>query len=159
MQVAEPLTLYNRPANLFVAGFIGSPPMNLFKGTIQRAGNSLAFVETNASNTPFKVILPEALSRRASAFIDRPIVFGIRPESVQDSLTLTQPDPARTIEVKVEVSEPMGAETYLYLDTGASSFIARVRPTDRFEVNQRVKVTFDMDQAHLFDPTTELALA
>jgi len=65
---------------------------------------------------------------------------------------------AKTIEVKVEVSEPMGAETYLYLDTGASSFIARVRPTDRFEVNQKVKVTFDLDQAHLFDPTTERAL-
>ena len=159
MQVAEPLTLYNQPANLFVAGFIGSPPMNLFKGTIQRAGNGLSFVETNPAGTPFKVVLTEALSRRASAYLDQPIVFGIRPENVQDSLTLPNPDPARTIEVKVEVSEPMGAETYLYLDTGATSFIARVRPTDRFEVNQRVKVTFDLDQAHLFDPKTEQALA
>ncbi len=77
---------------------------------------------------------------------------------MQDALTVTQADPSRTAEVKVEVSEPMGAEKYLYLDTGATSFIARVRPTDRFEVNQRVKVTFDLDQAHLFDPVTESAL-
>ena len=159
MQVAEPLTLYNHPVNLFVAGFIGSPPMNLFKGTIKRAGNHLSFVETNPSGTPIQVALTESLSRKASNYIDKPVVFGIRPENVQDSLTVTLPDPARTVEVKVEVSEPMGAETYLYLDTGASSFIARVRPTDRFEVNQKVKVTFDLDQAHLFDPATELAIA
>jgi multiple sugar transport system ATP-binding protein len=159
MQVAEPLTLYNHPANLFVAGFIGSPPMNLFKGSIRRTGNLLSFVETNTVNPPITIALTESLSRRAAAYVDKPIVFGIRPEDVHDSLTVTQPDPTRTIDVKVEVSEPMGAETYLYLDTGASSFIARVRPTDRFEVNQRVKVTLDLDQAHLFDPTTEEALA
>jgi len=60
--------------------------------------------------------------------------------------------------VKIEVSEPMGAETYLHLDTGATSFIARVRPTERFEINRRIKVTFDVAQAHLFDATTELVL-
>jgi multiple sugar transport system ATP-binding protein len=158
MQVAEPLTLYNHPANLFVAGFIGSPPMNFFKGTLEAAGNSVAFVETHPNGTPIRITLPESLSRRGAAFLGKPIIFGIRPENVQDALTLTNPDPTRTIEVKVEVSEPMGAETYLYLDTGASSFIARVRPTDRFEVNQKVKVTFDLDHAHLFDPTTEQTL-
>ena len=52
----------------------------------------------------------------------------------------------------------MGAETYLHLDTGATSFIARVRPTERFEINRRIKVTFDVAQAHLFDPATEQVL-
>jgi len=159
MQVAEPLTLYNRPANLFVAGFIGSPPMNFFKGTLQRTGNSLSFVENNSAGAPVRLALNETLSGKAAGYVDKPVVFGIRPENVQDTLTVTNPDPARTIEVKVDVSEPMGAETYLYLDTGATSFIARVRPTDRFEVNQKVKVTFDLDHAHLFDPATEAALA
>ena len=159
IQVAEPLTLYNHPANLFVAGFIGSPPMNFFKGAIRRAGNRLAFVETRSDSTaPVSLALPETLSRQAAGHIDRPIIFGVRPEGVQDSLTLTSPDPTHTIEVNVEVSEPMGAETYLYLNTGATSFIARVRPTDRFEVNQKIKITFDLDQAHLFDPATESAL-
>jgi multiple sugar transport system ATP-binding protein len=158
MQVAEPLALYKRPANLFVAGFIGSPPMNFFKGTITGAGSRLQFVETNPAGTPIKVALTEDLARRAAGRLDQPIVLGVRPENVQDTLTVTGADPARTVEVRMEVSEPMGAETYLYLDTGATSFIARVRPTDRFEVGQKVKVTFDLDHAHLFDPATEAAL-
>jgi multiple sugar transport system ATP-binding protein len=158
MQVAEPLTLYNHPANLFVAGFIGSPQMNFFKGTIKRSGGQLLFVENNTKSTPLSVQLDQQLASKAGQYIEKPIVFGIRPESVQDTLTVTNPNPAATAEVNVEVSEPMGAETYLYLDTGATSFIARVRPSDRYEVNQRVKVTFDVSSGHLFDPTTELAL-
>jgi multiple sugar transport system ATP-binding protein len=157
MQVAEPLTLYNQPANLFVAGFIGSPQMNFFKGTIRRTGNALSFVETSSAS-PVSITLDETLSRKASAYLDKPIILGVRPENIQDSLTLSNPDPNRTAEVNVEVTEPMGAETYLYLTTGATSFIARVRPTDRFEVNQRIRVTFDLDHAHLFDPSTEATL-
>lgn len=158
MQVAAPLELYNHPANLFVAGFIGSPPMNLFKGTIKRAGTHLSFVETNTKGTPLTLTLNDRLASIAAARIDQPIVFGVRPEDVHDTLTVSQPDPARTAEVTVEVSEPMGAETFLYLDTQATSFIARVRPTDRFEPNQKIKVTFQLDHAHLFDPATELVL-
>ena len=158
MQVAEPLELYNHPQNLFVAGFIGSPPMNFFKGTVKRAGNHLSFIENNPKGSPITVQLGESLAAKAAAHVDKPIILGIRPEDVQDSLTLSTPNPAHTVEVTVEVSEPMGAETYLYLDTGAHSFIARVRPTDRFEVNQKVKVTLRMDTAHLFDVTTEQVL-
>jgi len=158
MQVAAPLELYNHPLNMYVAGFIGSPPMNFFKGTVRRAGNHLSFIEDNTKGTPISVQLPESLAAKAAKHVDKPIVLGIRPEDVQDSLTLSAPNPAHTVEVNVEVSEPMGSETYLYLDTGANSFIARVRPTDRFEVNQKVKVTLRMDMAHLFDSTTEEVL-
>ncbi len=160
MQVAEPLELYNHPANLFVAGFIGSPPMNFFRGTIRRAGPQLAFVETAPAGTAaISLPLPESLARLAASYIDQPIVFGLRPENVHDALTLNQPDPAHTVTVRVDIAEPMGAETYLYLDTGATAFIARVRPTDRFSAGQTVQVTFDLDHAHLFDPKTEAALA
>ncbi len=158
MQVAAPLELYNNPANIYVAGFIGSPPMNFFKGTIKRAGNNLLFIETNSKGTPIQVQLTDDLAHQAAGHVDKPIIFGIRPEDAQDSLTLGSPNPAHTVEVNVEVSEPMGAETYLYLDTGAHSFIARVRATDRFDVNQKVKITFQMDKAKLFDPTTENVL-
>jgi multiple sugar transport system ATP-binding protein len=158
MQVAAPLELYNNPANIYVAGFIGSPPMNFFKGTIKRAGNNLVFVETNAKGKPIQVQLTDDLAHKAAGHVEKPVIFGIRPEDAQDSLTLGSPNPAHTVEVNVEVSEPMGAETYLYLDTGAHSFIARVRATDRFDVNQKVKITFQMDKAKLFDPTTENVL-
>ena len=85
----------------------------------------------------------------------RPVVFGIRPEAIHDLLTVASPDPSRTADVKVEVSEQMGSETLLYLDTGATSFVARVNPTDRFHAGQRVQVTFDLTHAHLFDAATE----
>lgn len=158
MQVAEPLALYNHPANLFVAGFIGSPPMNLFKGSIVRHGDRLHFVEANAHGRPLSLPLGEKLSSKVSGYIDRPIVFGIRAEDVSDPIG-GGVDPALVAEVRVDVSEPMGSETYLYLDTGATSFVARVRPSDRFEVNQRIKVAFNVERAHLFDPATELALS
>jgi multiple sugar transport system ATP-binding protein len=159
MQVATPLDLYNQPANMFVAGFIGSPPMNFFNGTLEAASGGLKFVETNPTGTPVVIMLDEKLSARGRAFIGKPVVFGIRPEDAQDSLTVVNPGADRTIEVKVEVSEPMGAETYLYLTTGASNFIARVRPTDRFESGQKVKITLRLENAHLFDAETGQVLA
>ena len=158
MQVAAPLELYNHPDNLFVAGFIGSPPMNFFRGTLRRAADHVSFVEDNPGGAPLTVALDEALAGKSSIYLDKPVVFGVRPEAIHDSLTVASPDPGRTAEVKVVVAEPMGSETLLYLDTGATTFIARVSPTDRFDAGQKVQVTFDLTHAHLFDPTTELAL-
>ena len=158
MQVAAPLELYNHPDNLFVAGFIGSPPMNFFRGTLRQAGGHVSFVEDNTLGTPLTVVLDETLAGRSSSHLDKPVVFGIRPEAIHDALTVASPAPGRTAEVKVEVSEPMGSETLLYLDTGATSFIARVSPTDRFEAGQSVQVTLDLTHARLFDASTELVL-
>jgi multiple sugar transport system ATP-binding protein len=158
MQVAAPLELYNHPANLFVAGFIGSPPMNFFRGTLRRAGDHVSFVEDNAAGPPLTIALDESLARQGSAHLDRPLVLGLRPEAIRDALTVGHADPGRTAEVKVEVSESMGSETLLYLDTGATEFVARVSPTDRFEAGQKIQVTFDLARAHLFDAGTELVL-
>jgi multiple sugar transport system ATP-binding protein len=158
MQVAAPLDLYNHPENLFVAGFIGSPPMNFFRGALRRAGGHVSFVEDNTVGPPLSIALDETLAARSSAYMDKPVVFGVRPEAIHDSLTVASPDPGRTADVRVEVSEPMGSETLLYLDTGATSFVARVNPTDRFDAGQRVQVTFDLTHAHIFDPATEQVL-
>jgi multiple sugar transport system ATP-binding protein len=157
MQVAAPLELYNHPVNLFVAGFIGSPPMNFFRGALRREGASVLFVEDNPG-APLSLELDAALARRSEGLLGRPVVLGIRPEAIQDSLALASPGAGRTAQVTVEVSEPMGSETLLYLDTGATSFVARVSPTDRFEAGQRVSVSFDLARAHLFDAATELAV-
>ena len=162
MQVAPPLELYNRPDNLFVAGFIGSPPMNFFKGRLQKTdapGARLEFVETNDKAAPLRVLLDERLSALGAGHLGKDVVFGIRPEDVYEASSAPSPvDPAQAMEVKVEVSEPMGAETYLYLHTGATSFIARVAPTDRFEHGQNLKVAFKLAAAHLFDAATEQAI-
>ena len=159
MQVAPPLELYRRPANLFVAGFIGSPPMNFLHGTIESAGAQLVFVERNHAAAPLRIALDERLSTRAAGRIGQPVVFGIRPEDVNDALTVSAPAPGTTAEVTIEVSEPMGAETYLYLHSGAHAFIARVRGGAAFDSAERLKVVFQLENAHLFDPLTERVLS
>jgi len=158
MQVAAPLEIYNHPANMFVAGFIGSPPMNFLRGTLRATGGGLQFVESGAHAAPLHIALDDALARRGSAYVDKPVVFGIRPEDVVDALAAGETDPARTASVRVEVSEPMGHETYLYLDTGAHSFVARVRSSDRFQGGESIRVGFRLENAHLFDPQTEAVI-
>jgi multiple sugar transport system ATP-binding protein len=158
LQVAEPLALYNHPENLFVAGFIGSPPMNFFKGTVETDNGRLVFLEAGNQGTPLHLALGDALARKAADHLGRPLVLGIRPENVTDVLTAGDADPKHTAEVQIEVVEPMGAETYLYLDTGANPLVARVRATDRFDPNNRLKVSFEMEKAHLFDAATEQIL-
>ena len=154
LQVAEPLALYNEPDNLFVAGFIGSPPMNFFKGLVERTNGALWFTEQNP-NKPIRIELDATLAKRAEGHLGKAIVLGIRPEGIEEALAPDIAPQGRSAEVKVDIAEPMGAETYLYLNTGNTSFIARVRPTDRFHPNDLVKVTFNLSRAHLFDAVTE----
>jgi multiple sugar transport system ATP-binding protein len=158
MQVAEPLELYNNPGNLFVAGFIGSPQMNLFKGSIRRAGGQLEFIEDNTKAAPVTIRLDQRLAAKAAHHLEKPVVIGVRPENVQDAATLPNGSPGTTAEVTVEVSEPMGSETYLYLHSGATAFIARVHPSDQYQSGQKVTVAFDISKAHLFDAITEQVL-
>ena len=158
LQVDDPLTLYHQPVNLFVAGFIGSPAMNFFRGTVQRGGDHLAFVESNDQAQPVRVRLDERLSSRASGHVDRPVILGIRPEDLSDPQPESGADPAHAIEATLEVVEPMGAETFLHLYTGATSIIARERPAHGLAVNKRVRVVVDLAKAHLFDAGTEQVL-
>ncbi len=154
MQVAEPLELYERPENLFVAGFIGSPPMNFFRGTLRSgAGGALHFVEADDAN-PVTVELPPVLAQRVRSRAGAAVVFGIRPEDVRSAAA----DATVHAHAKVDVIEPMGAETFLYLATGATNFIARVPPGERFAVGQQARFSFDLTRAHLFDAASEEAL-
>ena len=151
-QVAEPLELYNHPANLFVAGFIGSPPMNLLPGRIVRAAAGLQFVEARPAGAGLVLTLDDTLARRAAGHVDRAVVLGIRPEDLADATTVPVLLAGQIAAATVELAEPMGAETYLYLATGATSLVARVRPTERYQGGQPVRIAFDLARAHLFDP-------
>jgi len=154
MQVDEPLDLYNRPQNMFVAGFIGSPPMNFIHGEIRESSGTLAFVESTDNPAPVTIPLNEGLSRLAAPYLGKKIVFGIRPENIFDALFVEKTE-SPAIKAFVEVSEPMGSETYLYLKTASHNLIAKVRSSDRYQMNQNVDLVFDLDMAHFFDPETE----
>ena len=145
-QVAVPLELYNRPANLFVAGFIGSPPMNFFRGRV--TGNT--FEGDDSSNT--SVTVPHNPARAASA-AGRAVVLGIRPEDVMETTANES-----GVDALVETVEPMGAETFLHLTTGSTAFIARVRPDSPAVRGGRIRVKFTPEKIRLFDAATEQAL-
>jgi multiple sugar transport system ATP-binding protein len=155
VQTDAPLALYHQPRNLFAAGFIGSPPMNFFRGTIEAADGRVHFVETNPRSTPLRLTLTERLAQRARAHVNRAVTFGVRPEDISEA---AGPDASNAAHVHVEVTEPMGAETFLHLNTGATSFIARVAPTHTPRPGQPLRIAFNLERAHLFDPETTHAI-
>ena len=156
MQVAEPLKLYNDPDNMFVAGFIGSPPMNFFPGTFTREGDELCFAEApETAGEAFTLKLASALHAAARGHGDKPAVLGIRPEHIE----VTEESEAQAIRALVDVAEPMGAETYLYLNTPTGrSFVAKVHANHNFKIGQMLNLRFDPDQVALFDAETEMRL-
>lgn len=156
MQVDEPLTLYNYPANMFVAGFIGSPPMNLLHGTIEKSGSSFYF-KANASD--MRLLLSERLANLAETYDGKAIVLGIRSEDIHDAATLTEFDSEHTCKVTVEVAEPMGNETIIYLSSGSQNLIARVRSDVRHRAKEAMRAWIDPSRTHLFDPQSEANLA
>jgi multiple sugar transport system ATP-binding protein len=155
MQIADPLTLYRQPQNMFVAGFIGSPPMNLLKGTVQRRNGGLLFVqraEANGLNFPLKGRLESLTSK----YLDKEIIFGIRPEHLSNK-PIDGLSTAATL--GVETSEPMGSESLVYFRTGSGSLIARFQGEHIFHLGENVSVHFDLDKVTLFDPSTEVVIS
>ncbi len=145
-QVAPPMELYDNPVNQFVAGFIGSPPMNFFEGTIESGSGGLVFNEGN-----FNLSVDDEKASTLSSYSGKEVAFGIRPEDLEDALYVSSPNPNHQIKARVEVVEPMGSEIYLYLTTGKNSFIARVAAQEKVEVNQDITLVADMKRAHFFD--------
>ncbi len=152
-QTADPLTIYDHPANQFVASFVGSPPMNFVRGKILRVGGVLYFTEGT-----YRLRVVEEMAARLSAYERTDVLFGVRPEDLYDKLFVTDAPTECVVTSTVELIEPLGAEVYLHLRVGSQTFIARVGPHDRPEVNQDVDLVFDMGKAHFFDLETEAAI-
>jgi len=147
-QVADPITLYNSPTNLFVASFIGTPPMNFFHGFIEEKSDGLYFKEET-----FEIKVLDEWKERLTPFVDKKVTFGIRPEDI--CWSKAGDDQFPKIKAEIEVIEPMGAETYLYVNTGVHSFIARVEAQRRFKVGDTIELPFFLPKAHLFCRETE----
>lgn len=151
-QIASPLELYNRPANRFVAEFIGSPPMNFLP--VQFKAPLLI------THDPFRLTLPPAWEPALSRYDGRTLMLGIRPEH----LSVGVPAP-KNLHVQVELVEALGSETYLavrLLDTGTRQPIflqARIEPDHQVQVGADLWLTIAPDKLHLFDPVTDLAIA
>ena len=161
-QVAAPIDLYQHPANLFVAGFIGSPPMNFFEGTLLGKEDALIFQERTSSAAPapnpLKVGLDDTCAPLLRTCVGKRVIFGLRPEHITCGPHLPEILSESAVETVVELVQPLGSETYLHLAGHVHSFVARVWAADHFSASQKVWLTFDARQAHFFDPVSGAAL-
>ena len=154
-QVDTPLNIYNTPNNLFVASFIGSPQMNLIKGIIKEADGKVycSFDDNN-------IVLPDKKAKvlKDKGYINKEVVFGIRPEHLDDSEEAVSRNPQSTLNGDVEVVERMGAESYIYFKSGNNSMTARVDGSTRFEPKDKIKLHVNNETIHVFDAQSELRI-
>ncbi len=152
-QVDAPLELFNHPANVFVAGFIGSPAMNFLPAIIE-SDNGQVYVNAD----PLRLRLPDSQASKIREHIGRPVIFGVRPDDIYDQSLAPRLEQGSEAVVKVDVTEPMGSTVYVYLTAGKHSLIADLEAETKAKDGESLAVVFDMSKAHLFDPETEVAL-
>jgi multiple sugar transport system ATP-binding protein len=148
-QVGEPLELYGRPANKFVAGFIGSPAMNFAEVTIAEEGG-----QVYATNPGLRVPVAPSRAERLRPYKGQSVTLGVRPED----LHLAAGDGRTGLDALVEVVEPLGSEILLDVKVGPSLMVARVEPTIRAKVHEKIRLNVESDRLHFFDAKTEAAI-
>ncbi len=151
-QVDSPQNLYDRPKNLFVAGFIGSPQMNLIDAVVKQNGSDvlLSFGGHN-----IKVPVGKAKKLVDGGYVGKTVVLGIRPEDVHDEEAYISNSPDSVIEATIRVYELLGAEVYLYFDIEQFNCTARVNPRTTARPGDTVKMALDLEKLHIFDKETE----
>ena len=158
-QLAPPQEVYERPANLYVGGFVGSPPMNFVPARLVGNGNGPAVsFRCAAEGGTGEVTLPLAdPAAKLGAWKDREVVFGLRPEALTDysEAEASIRAHAHAFDCRVDVLEPTGADTLTYVELGGSTAIARVNPRRTTRPGETMRLMADMSHASLFDPATQ----
>ena len=152
-QVDTPQNLYNAPGNLFVAGFIGSPQMNMLDAVVEVKGQDVYLKIGNTAS----VKLPAEKAKKLTGYNGKTVVMGIRPEHLSDDEEAIAKSDA-IVEAKIEVYELLGAEVYLYFTVNGSNMTARVNPRTQARTGDTVKFALDVDKIHVFDKETELTI-
>ncbi len=152
-QCDTPLNLYNHPANRFVAGFIGSPEMNILEATLRHDREGLC-VET----VGIQLVLPSDRQQAASPFVGKPVLFGIRPEHIYDASLNARTQSRPVLEAQVDLAEPLGSSILFTLTLGGHNLLASFDSTTQARQGQPWPVAFDLTKAHLFDAETERAV-
>ncbi len=154
-QIDRPMALYDRPASQFVAGFIGSPAMNFFRGRIKEVNNEM-FLESDGFSLKLLPQTRDSLARGGQNVTD--VMLGIRPEDVYDKLFIPAAEDRNVLPATVDLVEPMGAEIFLRLRCGAYSITARMRKDVTVTVGQDMDLVLDMKRIHLFEADSGRAL-
>ncbi|MDP2172218.1 MAG: sn-glycerol-3-phosphate ABC transporter ATP-binding protein UgpC [Candidatus Cloacimonadaceae bacterium] len=152
-QIDTPLNIYNDPANIFVAGFIGSPAINLINGKLVQMGEK-AFFDCG----DFKLEITSKEKETLAAYLGKPIIFGIRPEDIYDARYDSMAEFTQQIDTVCDIVEPLGNEYHVMLKTANFTLTARLDPKELPRMGQDLKVSLDMSRVHFFDPETEVNL-
>jgi multiple sugar transport system ATP-binding protein len=152
-QLDSPQNLYDKPNNIFVAGFIGSPAMNFFDAKLARTDGKLV-----VDSGSFQITVPENKGGAYNAYVGKNVVLGIRPEDVHDPNFAPPGIHQAMVPAHVEVTELMGNEVILYLKSGDRNYVARVDPRSQARIGNDVQVAMNLDNMHLFDKDTEQAI-
>lgn len=154
-QVDTPQNLYSKPTNMFVAGFIGSPQMNFIDATMAKKDGRYV-VEFGDDTSKFEVVIPESKKNDAlDEYIGKEVVLGVRPEDLKDEEIIVNSATTGLIDCNVEVTELMGAETYLYVQCAGVNMTARVSPRSTARPGDVIKMAINVNNIHLFDKETE----
>ena len=154
-QVDTPQNIYNYPANLFVAGFIGSPQMNFLNGKIEKEGNDIVAIFENN-----RIVLPKENAEKlvSAGYVGKTVTLGIRPEHLSDDKELIAANPNSIVKGNVEVIELMGAESYIYTKCGQSSMNIRVEGTTSLQIGEVADLYLRAERLHVFDKETEMRI-
>ncbi len=149
-QVGTPLEVYERPENVFVAAFIGTPPMNFFKASVAEDGSTLA-------SSKFSIPVPQSLRAAADTRRGRQVIAGIRPENILDSAKTPRGEHAR-LTVDVEIVEPPGHEVIVHGRAGDDLLVSKLDPHRAPRMGEKIDVVLELDAVHLFDAESERRL-
>lgn len=153
-QIDTPLNLYNNPRNKFVAGFIGSPAMNFFEGFVRKENDGIYFLEMEGG---LHLELPASVESEIGPFYNKQIYLGIRPEHIY--LGDEHPGELKSYaNLRVEISEPMGNEVYLYFSLQSTQLVARITKLVDPKPGTELKMYFDTTHAYFFDRETEKSI-
>lgn len=153
-QVDTPQNLYDRPTNLFVAGFMGSPQMNFIDATILENGGNYS-LQIGKDDKTYQIPLPSTkVNDGVKAKVGQQVIMGIRPEDLHDEEMFLSTAKG-LIDCEVEVTELMGHEVYLYLNLAGEPLVARVNSRSTAKVGDHVKIAIDTNKIHIFDKETE----
>jgi multiple sugar transport system ATP-binding protein len=153
-QVDTPQNLYDKPQNLFVAGFMGSPQMNFIDATVEVKGDT---ANLNVKGAGLSIPLPPAKSKKLieGGYAGKTVTFGIRPEDIYDSQMMVEAKSESTFDTTIRVYELLGAEVFLYADLAEFPITARVDPRTTARPGDKVKFAMDVEKIHVFDKETE----
>ena len=152
MQVGAPKEIYDYPNNLFVAGFIGTPPMNFVRGVVDKNQKFVAGDHT--------LVVPDDKYEilRQNGLAGKEVILGIRPEDIHDEQVVMDTYPGAVLDIIVDVAELLGSETNIYTSINGNNVCASINARTGVRIGDKMKLALDMNKCHFFNPETEQRL-